>query len=166
MWESSSLLLLFSIYSFESVAAPPTSGCFFMCSGWMCSRKPRVASDVSYIRTAGILSASVQENNIQITPSCPAPHHGCHLSAEFFLQRMFAPVRKNNPAVLLSPQMLVIVNPVAAFLFPLVGQILSTCCGQLQMVILAFPNGRSDCTNVFHVCSVTAALREIKPRLP
>lgn len=68
--------------------------------------------------------------------------------------------------MLLSAQMLVTVNPVAAFLFPLVAQILSTCCGQLRMVILAFPDGRSDCTNVFHVCTVTAAPREIKPRLP
>lgn len=68
--------------------------------------------------------------------------------------------------MLLSSQMLVIMNPLAAFLFPLVGQILSICCGQLQMVILAFPDGRRDCTNVYHVCSVTTALREIKNRLP
>lgn len=65
-----------------------------------------------------------------------------------------------------SSQMLVIVNPLAAFLFPLVGQILSICRGQLHMVILAFPDGRSDCTNMYHVCSVTTAPREIKTRLP
>lgn len=65
-----------------------------------------------------------------------------------------------------SSQMLVILNPLAALLPPLVGQILPLCCGQLQMVILAFPDGRSHCTNTSHVCGVTTAQREIKPRPP
>lgn len=65
-----------------------------------------------------------------------------------------------------SSEMLVIVNPLAAFLFLLVGQILSICCGQLEMVILEFPDGRSHCSNMCHVCSVTAALCEMETRLP
>lgn len=79
---------------------------------------------------------------------------------------MFSAVGKNNPAVLPSSEMLVIMSPLAAFLFPLVGQILSICCDQLQMVILAFPDGRSHCSNVYHVCSVTTARCEMKTRLP
>lgn len=65
-----------------------------------------------------------------------------------------------------SLQMLVIMDPLAAFVFPFVGQIFSICCDQLQMVILAFPDGRRDCTNMYHVCSVATAPREIKARLP
>lgn len=65
-----------------------------------------------------------------------------------------------------SSEMLVILNPLATFLFLLVGQILSICYGQLQMVILAFPDGRSHCSNMYHVCSVTAALCEMETRLP
>lgn len=47
-----------------------------------------------------------------------------------------------------SWEMLVTENPLAAFLLPLVGQIPSICCGQLQMVILAFPDGRSHCSSI------------------